>query len=66
MFTLYSITSFTLITHHTAGMTQEANGLEAHSKYPQAEGSHARRMASLQADIKDIQDSIKELQENER
>jgi len=48
------------------GMSQEASGLEAGSKYPQAEGSHARRMASLQADIKDIQDSIQELQSSER
>jgi len=47
-------------------MSQEASGLEASSRYPQAEGSHARRMAALQADIKDIQDSIREMQENER
>jgi len=47
-------------------MSLEASDLEANSRYPQAEGSHARRMAALQADIKDIQDSIQELQQNER
>ena len=47
-------------------MTSEASGLEASSRYPQSEGSHARRMAALHADIKDIKDSIQEMQDDER